>query len=438
MSSLWEKTATLPQFPKAERDERADVLVIGGGIVGLLCAYELQQAGLSVIVAEADRICQGTTAGTTAKLTVQHGGSFYGALIGRYGDSVAKRYRRVQEQAFEMFDALAQRFPCDTETVDAFLYSRDNAEALWREQAAIRRSGGIAERAKVMLPFATAGVLRLPKQRQCHPLKLLGGVAETLKIYENTRIIELHDQRAVTDGGVTIMAQRIVVATHFPFVNRRGLYPIKLYQQRSYAVAVQHTGGLPGMLLDAAPNGIFLRTYGDSVILSGAGHRTGKPGKAWEPLEQVADRWFPNARVTHWWAAQDCCTADEVAYIGAYSPHTPGWQVATGFHGWGMSGALVAARMITEEITGRSKKDSALFAPSRAVPMGQLLKNAGESVMGLLTPTVPRCSHLGCALHWNPWEHSWDCACHGSRFSARGKLLHGPAMHDLKHPPKEK
>ena len=76
MDSLWAKTVTLPQFPTLDHDERADVLVIGGGITGLLCAYALQQKGLSVVVTEADRIARGTTAGTTAKLTAKHGGSF--------------------------------------------------------------------------------------------------------------------------------------------------------------------------------------------------------------------------------------------------------------------------------------------------------------------------------------------------------------------------
>lgn len=437
MSSLWTETQALPQFPVLDHDERADVLVIGGGITGLLCAYELQREGLSVIVAEADRICRGTTAGTTAKLTVQHGGSFYGTLIARRGTEYAKRYRRSQEQAIDAFDALAEQFPCDAETVDAFLYSCDEPEALWQEQAAIRRLGGAAERSRPSLPFLVAGALRLPDQRQFHPLKLLAGVAETLKIYECTRIAELHDQRAITDHGVTILAQRIVVATHFPFINRRGLYPIKLYQQRSYALALEGASPLPGMLLDAEPNGIFLRNYGDTVILSGTGHRTGTKGRAWQPLEHAVRQWFPRAKITHRWAAQDCCTADDVAYIGAYSSHTPGWQVATGFNGWGMSGALVSARRITDTIVGKASTDDALFSPARCVPMGQLLKNAGESVLGLITPTVPRCSHLGCALHWNPWEHSWDCACHGSRFSENGKLLHGPAKHGINTPPKK-
>ncbi len=422
----------MPQFPTLEHDERADVLVVGGGIAGLLCAYRLQQQGLSVIVAEADRIGSGVTARTTAKLTTQHGGRFYGDLIAQYGDAYARRYRRVQNKAIAWFDDLSARFPCDAETVDAYLYTRTDGEGLRREQEAIRRSGGEAESSDIALPFSCERVLHLPSQRQFHPLKLLRGVANELTVYEHTRIHGLRDQLAVTDSGVTVFAQHIVVATHFPFVNRHGLYPIKLHQQRSYVLALENAPRLPGILLDAAPNGIQMREYQQWLMLSGAGHRTGKPGEAWKPLEEAAAQWFPEASVTHRWATQDCCTADGVAYIGAYGKHTPDWQVITGFNGWGMSGALVAADVIADTLTKTAGEGVSLFAPSRRVPKWPLWDNARESVMGLLTPTAPRCTHLGCALHWNPWEHSWDCACHGSRFGKDGTRLNGPAMDALK------
>ncbi len=438
MTSLWTQTAKLPSFWPLTRDEHTDVLVIGGGIAGLLCAFRLQQAGLSVIVAEAGRLAQGTTAGTTAKLTVQHGGNFYSSLIERQGVAYAKQYRRAQEQALVWFDELATQFPCDAQTVDAVLYTREDTHALWREQTAIRLVGGEAERTEQPLPFPVKGALRLPRQRQFHPLKLLAGIAGELTVYERTRVVEVQEHSAITEEGVTITAKHIVVATHFPFINRRGLYPLKLYQNRSYVLALTGAPPLSAMLLDSAPDGLFLRQYGEYLLMSGLGHRTGTFGGGWKPLERVARQWFPKASVAGRWAAQDCCTADEVAYIGAYSSHAPTWSVATGFNGWGMSGSLVAAQVLTNRILGNAEQADTLFSPQRRVPAAPLWANAGESVKGLLTPTVPRCTHLGCALHWNPWEHSWDCACHGSRFGSGGQVLHGPAMQDLSNPPKQK
>lgn len=429
MSSIWTSTVDMPRFPRLEHDERTDVLVVGGGIAGLLCAYRLQRAGLSVMVVEAERIGGGVTARTTAKLTTQHSGTCYSDLIARRGREYARQYRRAQERAIAWFDELAERFPCDAESVSAYLYSRTEREDLRREREAIHSLGGEAESSDLSLPFPCTQVLRLPSQRQFHPLKLLAGVAGKLRIYENTRVAELSDQKAVTEEGITILAQHIVVATHFPFINRHGLYPLKLYQERSYVLALENAPPLPGMLLDAAPNGINLRRYADLMLLSGAGHRTGKTGDGWTPLEQAVSAWFPEAKITQRWATQDCFTADAVAYVGAYGKHATGWTVVTGFGGWGMSGALTAAETVEDRIKGGTQH--AVFDPQRRVPAGQLLENARESVAGLLTPRPPRCSHLGCALHWNPWEHSWDCACHGSRFSSGGKRLNGPAVQDV-------
>lgn len=432
MHSLWTDTVTMPTFPSAQHDERADVLVIGGGIAGLLCAYELQQAGLSVMVAEAGRVAAGVTACTTAKLTAQHGGRCYTKRIADHGEAASRLYYEAQQRAMAHFDALAERFPCDAQTVDALLYARTDAEDLWREQEAIRRSGGEAERVRADLPFLCKGVLRLPRQRQFHPLKLLGGIARELTVFEHTRVRELREGVAVTDNGVTLFAQHVVVATHFPFVNRYGLYPVKLHQQRSYVLALRGADAPEEMLLDAADHGIQLRRYREWTLMSGASHRTGKAGQAWKPLEQAAAAWFPHAEITHRFATQDCCTADEMAYIGHYAKHAPAWQVVTGFNGWGMSGALIAAELVTAAITGTPSPYAALFSPGRHVPAAPLAKNVAESVGGLLTPTAPRCTHLGCALHWNPWEHSWDCACHGSRFAEDGTLLNGPATDGLK------
>lgn len=73
--------------------------------------------------------------------------------------------------------------------------------------------------------------------------------------------------------------------------------------------------------------------------------------------------------------------------------------------------------------------------PQRSIWHRQLLVNGAESAVNLLRPTRPRCPHLGCALHWNKAERTWDCACHGSRFDGEGKRLNGPASGDLKHRP---
>ena len=124
-------------------------------------------------------------------------------------------------------------------------------------------------------------------------------------------------------------------------------------------------------------------------------------------------------------------TLDGLPYIGHYSKRTPDLYVATGFNKWGMTSSMVAADLLGDLVQGRENPYAAVFAPSRTVLRPQLGLNMMEATKSLLTFTKPRCPHLGCALKWNKQERSWDCPCHGSRFSENGKLLNNPAADDL-------
>ena len=126
---------------------------------------------------------------------------------------------------------------------------------------------------------------------------------------------------------------------------------------------------------------------------------------------------------------------DGIPYIGQYSASTPNLYVATGFNKWGMTTSMAAAQILTDLIRGRENPYASLFSPSRSILHRQLGVNALESTVNLLTPSRKRCPHLGCALKWNPAEHSWDCACHGSRFSESGSVVSSPAVKPLANLP---
>lgn len=122
---------------------------------------------------------------------------------------------------------------------------------------------------------------------------------------------------------------------------------------------------------------------------------------------------------------------DGIPYIGEYSKGTSGIYVASGFNKWGMTGAMLSAVILSDMIGGRKNEFSEIFSPSRSILKPQLFINGFEAVKNLLTFGGRRCPHLGCSLKWNKAEHSWDCACHGSRFDSNGKLLDNPANGDL-------
>ena len=429
MESVWSKTAVRPRFDKLNVNKRVDVLIIGGGIAGILCAHKLKRVGVDCLLAEADEICGGITKNTTAKITLQHG-LIYHKMIDRFGESKSRLYAEAQSNAIKEYARLCENIDCDFETRDNYVYSLDDRKKIEKEVAALNRIGIKAEFSDAKeLPFSVAGAVCIKDQAQFHPLKFLYEIAKDLPIYEHTKVVELMPYKAKTNHG-EITYKKLIIATHFPMLNKHGLYSLKLYQHRSYVLALKNAQTLNGMYIDESGTGLSFRNFGDLLLLGGGGHRTGKQGGCWKELEDFANRNYKSAEITARWATQDCMTLDGIPYIGQYSKSTPDVFVATGFNKWGITNAIVAAEILCSLVQGKANPYATVFDPSRTVLHPQLAVNALESTLGLLTPTAPRCPHLGCALKYNRAEHTWDCPCHGSRFTANGELIDNPATGD--------
>ena len=186
------------------------------------------------------------------------------------------------------------------------------------------------------------------------------------------------------------------------------------------------------MYVDEAQTGMSFRNYENLLLVGGGDHRTGKQGGAWQELRDFTQQYYPKATEKYHWATQDCMTLDGVPYIGPYSAGTSGLYVATGYNKWGMTSSMVSAMVLCELVQGKPSPYAEVFSPSRTILRPQLAVNGFEALVGLLTPSARRCPHLGCALKWNPQEHTWDCPCHGSRFTEDGRLIDNPATGNLK------
>lgn len=430
MKSIWEQDTPQVKFPPLHGHKNTDVLIIGGGIAGLLCAYKLKNAGVDCVLTEAAQICGGITKNTTAKITLQHG-LIYHKLIKRFGEHKARLYLQAQIRAGEAYGRLCRNMDCGYETKDSYVYSLNDRRIIEKEVAALKRLGIIAEFSDAPnLPFSVSGAVRVKDQAQFNPLQFLHIIARDLPIFEQTKVEELTPGKAVTNHG-DISYKKLIIATHFPLLNKHGSYFLKLYQHRSYVLALKSAQSLDGMYVDESNKGLSFRTYGDILLLGGGGHRTGKQGGCWQELEAFAEKYYPHCQIIGKWATQDCMTLDSVPYVGQYSKNTPNIYVATGFNKWGMTNAMAAADILTDLVQGKQNPYAAVFSPSRSILHPQLAVNAFDSLVGLLTPTAPRCPHLGCALKYNSAEHTWDCPCHGSRFTESGDLIDNPATDDL-------
>ncbi len=430
-NSLWLNDVDIPQIGKLNYEAETDVLLIGGGIAGILTAYYLKQKGIDCILVEKNKICRGTISGTTAKITFQHG-LIYSDILKSCGRDMAKMYMEANKAAFDEYNKLCEKIDCDYEIKDNYVYSVNNRQKLENEISALAKIGYKAEFAESLdIPIETVGAVKFPNQAQFHPIKFLKEIAKELNIFENTFVLEIDGKNVVTNCG-KIKAEKVVVATHFPFIDSHGSYFLKLYQHRSYALALKGANDVKGMYVSDSMTGLSFRNYKDLLILVGGSHRTGKKGGSYNEIEQFARIHYPQSKIQYKWATQDCISLDKVPYIGRYSKNTTDMYVATGFNKWGITGAMVSAMILSDIISGGSNEFAQVFSPSRSILKPQLAVNGFEAVTNILNPFGRRCPHLGCSLNWNKAERSWDCPCHGSRFTSDGKVIDNPANGNIK------
>lgn len=413
---------------KLSGDVSCDVLIIGGGMAGLLCAYEIGQSGGSCIVCEAECAGGGISGSTTGKVSAQHG-LYYAELIDNTGVETARLCLESNLEAVAKFRGICKKEGLPWEDVSSYVYSRGGREALEVEKAALRRLGYDADIVgKTVLPFPVAGALEFKDQGQIAASDVMEGLAKTAKVYEHTPIEKITATGKAYTDGAAISAGSIIVATHFPFINRYGMYYLKMHQERSWFVAAEGCDDVEGIYI-GAEDGISLRRMGDLLYIGGAAARTGSESEGWHTAELFAAENFPGSRIRYRWATQDCMTLDKMPYIGRYSPLAPKVFVATGFNKWGMTGSMLSAMILSDLVAGRQNRYEELYSPSRSIFRRGALTNLGVAVSGLVSLKTPRCPHMGCALEWNRYEHTWDCPCHGSRFEADGELINNPARH---------
>lgn len=430
MKSLWLDTVKMPVFPQLRKDIKTDVLIIGGGIAGILTAYYLHQKGVKYILVEKDTICSHTTGNTTAKITFQHG-LIYHKILKSWGFNTAKMYLEANKLALKSYNELCENINCDHQVKDNYVYTLDNRKKLEDEYYALDKIGYNAQLCEyTSLPFKTLGAIKFTNQAQFNPLKFISQISKSLNIYEQTFVKEMVGNTAITNNG-KINADKVIVVTHFPFINKHGSYFLKLYQHRSYVIALENANKLNGMYVDENKKGHSFRNQGDFLLIGGGSHRTGKNGGNWNELRAFANIYYPNLNEKYHWSTQDCMSLDSIPYIGHYSKNTTNLYTACGFNKWGMTGAMVSAIILSDMVTGVKNDFAEIFNPSRNIIKPQLFINGFEATKNLLTITNKRCPHLGCGLKWNPAEHSWDCPCHGSRFSEKGKVIDNPANGDL-------
>ena len=414
-------------FPKLEKDLECEVLVIGGGICGILCAYYLQKSGKKVILLEADKICRKKSLKTTATITAIEDLMYY-ELINELGMERAKLYLEANLFALNEYRKLATVFDFDFEECPSYKYSKTNSGEIELEVAAIKALGYVCNiKEEIDFPIKISKALELENQGQMNPLKLVNNLIKDLEIYEDSRVIKIKNNKAYTlDFIVTF--NDVVVATGFPFLRFKGLYFMKMHQEKSHVIEVFDEFKTKGNGVGINDDDLYFRNYKDSILIGSSDAKTGYDCEGFDRIYKFIIEKYNVKKIKCRWINIDCMTLDGLPYIGLYCGSDEDIFVATGFNMWGMTKSMISAHLICDLIDGRKNRYEELFSPSRKMLKKPLFNNICNATKSLLTFGKKRCKHLGCALHYNPIDETYECRCHGSKYDKDGNIVETPTQ----------
>ncbi len=490
--SFWIASTPDTHYPALKEDLKVDVAVLGGGITGITTALLLKKRGLKVALVEAGKIVKGVTGYTTAHISSAQA-LYYKKLIGMYGEQKARQCADSCQASIDLIDRLVREhsIDCDLRRTAEYAYAAgpDDVGPLKDELEAERGLGlPVSYLDRAPLPFANYGAIRYADQAEFHPRKYLLRLAQAVDgdgshVFEGTRALDVAD--GVGDGPCAVKTTRgslyasdVVLATHIPFTNM-DLIPARVKPVMSYVLGIRVEGELPREMFYSTEEPChYIRTQptpeGQLVLVGGEDNPVGhlvETEARYRKLEQFAQDHFKLKSIDYSWSTHDNYTFDGVPFIGRYTSGRH-LYVATGFKGSGMTYGTVAAMILADELTGKKSPYADVYSPARLELPGaagflerqaQVAKTFVEERLarpgdlekippgkagladvnghkaavykeqsGRVHAVAPRCMHMGCYVSWNDGERTWDCPCHGSRYTEDGAVFHGPAVYDLK------
>lgn len=470
-----------------------DVVIVGGGITGITTALLLQKAGKSVLVAEAKSICFGTTGGTTAHLNSFLETPF-NKIAKDFNSEKSEKVAKACREALDLIKSNISQYniECSHTELPAYLYAADEKQIKELDEfyegfEKVGHECSISNTIPVKIPFEKA--IEIPAQGQFHPAQYVFALAEQFElaggtIVQNCRVTsveegEIHD---ITTSKGNIKSKNLIYATHVPpGVN---ILHFRCAPYRSYAIAckLKDEKDYPqAMAYDMADPYHYFRTQevdGEKFLIAGGeDHKTAHEENTegcFSKLEAYVRNFYDVESVPYKWSSQYFDSTDGLPYIGHLPGHKSNMFVATGFGGVGMTCSHISAITLSDIIVKGDSEYKDVFNPARVKPVAgfsNFVKEAADVVQKFIGDRLSKekindlaelargeakvvkfeghtlalykdeegqihavnsaCTHIKCIVGWNEAEKSWDCPCHGSRFSFDGEMLTGPARKDL-------
>ncbi len=492
LNSLWQDKAHGFNSTLLPSERHYDVAVVGGGITGITTALLLQQSGKSCIVFESRNLCFGTTGGTTAHLNTFLD-TPYPKLIKNFGKDAARTVALATREAINLVTELSAtlNIDCDFRETNGYVIAQNEKEVEDLQSihdACLDLGVDVAFVPSLPTRIPAEKILMIRNQAAINPLQYVHGLARAFEqaggiVMQDCHVEEIdpgEEVRIETSQGA-FQAKALVYATHIP--PGINLLHLRCMPYRSYVIALRlNSDDYPeGLLYDMKDPYHYYRSQEidgiNYLIVGGEDHKTGAKSEtdsSFKSLEEHVRRHFDVKEITHYWSSQFFESVDGLPYIGTLPGHADNILVATGYGGNGITYSQIAAQALRGRLLTGEDRYEGIFKPGRIKPAAglsgfvthnagvvkQLLRkmvgldeldgldriNAGEGVVvrlhdekiaicrdndGVLHAVHPTCTHMGCTVVWNHSEQTWDCPCHGARYSMEGKVITGPADRNL-------
>lgn len=493
-NSFWILNNESKDYSKLDKNIEVDYLIVGAGLTGLHTAYLLSDISSKIVIVDANKIGSGASGRNTGKITSSHG-LIYDYISKKYGDKISKLYYEANEDGLKLIKSIVKKhdIDCNFEEVPNYIFAteEEGLEQIKSEYKACQRLKIPYEYLNHIenFPIKIKCALKLENQAQFDSKKYMNKLAKIISekgvyIYENSSVLGLEKVKneyiAKINGNNEIKAKNVIIASSNPWHDSLGLYFSKEQAYRSYLTLSKLNKPIAkGMFINVENPSKTIRVYNendkDYLVCGGFDHKTGKcddESKIFGSIVEFAKNNFKIGMLEYRWSTQDYITTDNIPYIGNINKDSNNLYIATGFCKWGITTSAVAAIIFKDLIINGECKYTEVFNPSRSgsyLNMKYLKENSimaydyikgklkkgetdcnvqkdeGKVVVingkkygayrdkeGNLYVVDITCTHLGCELKFNSFEKSWDCPCHGSRFSYDGNILNGPALKPLK------
>ena len=487
METVWTKDYQDFNLPKVKEETHTPILIIGGGIAGLMCAYNLRGENKEFILVDAKKLARGVSAYTTAQVSIAHD-NLYEEIMKKHNKSKALKYYQSQLEGLNIIKDIIkkEKIDCDYKEESTIIHADldKNLNTIINQYDLLHNNQNIKYLKSNTKPLDFRLGIEFPNQFIFNPVKYMNSIINIL-IKNNCQLYEESNVTKITKAGDSyeimindeyyIYADKIIMACHYPIKSPDNLYFAKIYQSKSFAVSFKTKLKISANYVNLDPPYYYLRTYDkDTLIIGGCDHFTGvstNNKNYYDILVQKIYELDKDAKIEYKWFTEDCMPIDSLPYVGYFSCSNPNIILVTGFQKWGFTSSHIAAKNVINILNG--VEGNYLYTTNRWTLFRDLkstLRMIAHSIDGLLISKLNiskydlnhikigsgkvmkykginslvyreskhkfiilknKCTHMGCLLIWNDIDKVWESKCHGSIFDKYGKVIYGPATRDL-------